>query len=420
VAGGAYSIAIYGLEDYLKSENRRTEHAVRAERFARGAQGRADASQTDPKSPLEMPKYRQVYEDLLSSIKTGTFQAGDRLPSEAELGKRYDTSRITVAKAVNELQLRGLVSRRAGSGTHVLAPARATGHLFGLLIPDLGRTEIFEPICHGMMQSPLSKAHSLLWGHAMGDAALQEREAEQLGQQYIEQKVAGVFFAPLEFTPAKDAVNHRIVAALDRASIAVVLLDRCYAPYPMRSRYDLVGIDNRRAGFLITQHLLQLGLRRIAFVAKPLSASTVVARVAGYREALFAYGIDTREDLVRRGDPDDPKFVDQVVESCRAEAIVCANDSTAARIMTHLAAKGIRVPEEMRVVGIDDVKYAALLPTPLTTEHQSCADIGAAALGVMLDRLADPQLPTRDMLLQTHTVVRRSCGAYLHSSRTLG
>ncbi len=360
---------------------------------------------------LEVPKYRQIYDDLLASIQSGALRAGDRLPSEAALGKRYDTSRITVAKAVNELQLRGFVTRRAGSGTHVLAASRQAGRLFGLLIPDLGKTEIFEPICQGMMQSPLSKPHSLLWGHAMGDATLQEQEAEQLCQRYIAQKVSGVFFAPLEFTPAKDAVNRRIVAALDKAGTAVVLLDRCYAAYPSRSRHDLVGIDNRRAGFLITNHLLKLGLRRIAFVAKPLSASTVTGRIAGYREALFSQGVDAREDLVRRGDAGDPDFLDKLLEECRPEAIVCANDATAARLMTLLIAKGIRVPGDLRVVGVDDVKYAAMLPTPLTTQHQSCGNIGAAALSTMLDRLENPQRPTRDILLQTHTVVRQSCGS---------
>lgn len=374
--------------------------------------------QGEPAIPLEVPKYRQVYEDLLASIQAGTFQPGDRLPSEAELGKRYDTSRITVAKAVNELQLRGLVSRRAGSGTHVLAPPRTTGHLFGLLIPDLGKTEIFEPICHGMMQSPLSRPHSLLWGHAMGEAAMQEREAEQLCHQYIEQKVSGVFFAPLEFTPTKDAVNVRIVTALDKAGIALVLLDRCYAPYPLRSKYDLVGIDNRRTGYLITQHLLRLGVRRVAFVAKPLSASTVNARIAGYREALYAYGIDTREDLVRRGDPDDPKFLEQVIHTCKPEAIVCANDATAAKLMAHMTEMNLRVPEQIRVVGIDDVKYAAMLPVPLTTQHQNCAIIGSTALATMVDRMENPQLPARDILLQTHTVVRRSCGTHLQAGKS--
>ena len=236
-------------------------------------------------------------------------------------------------------------------------------------------------------------------------------------RQYIEQKVSGVFFAPLEFTPSKDVVNLRIVTALDKAEVAVVLLDRCYAPYPMRSKHDLVGIDNRRTGFLITQHLLRLGLTRIAFLAKPLSASTVVARIAGYREALYASGVDLREDLVRRGDAADTAFLDEMLETCRPEAIVCANDATAARLMTYLISKGIRVPEDLRVVGVDDVKYAAMLPTPLTTQHQNCGNIGAAALTVMLDRLENPLLPTRDILLQTHTVVRQSCGAHLGAAK---
>jgi GntR family transcriptional regulator of arabinose operon len=359
-----------------------------------------------------LPKYRQVYEDLHSAIKAGAFQRGDRLPSETELGKRYGASRITVAKAINELHLQGLVSRRAGSGTHVLAPKISRSHVFGLLIPDLGRTEIFEPICHGMMQSPLSKPHSLLWGHSMDESTHQEREAEQLCHKYIAQKVSGVFFAPLEFTPDKDAVNKRIVSELDRAGIQVVLLDRCYAPYSMRSKYDLVGIDNRRAGFLITQHLFLHGVKRVAFVAKPLSASTVTARIAGYREALFAHGIHLQQDLVCRGDPEDPSFIQKMLKECRPDSIVCANDFTAGRVMTGLASQGIRVPEEIRIAGIDDVKYASLLPVPLTTQHQNCADIGAMAMVTMLQRVEKPDLPARDILLQTNTVIRKSCGTH--------
>jgi len=360
-----------------------------------------------------LPKYRRIYEDLRSAIESGALVPGSRLPSEAELGERYGTSRITIAKAVNELSLRGFVSRRAGSGTHVLKPSAAPGHVFGLLIPDLGRTEIFEPICHGMMQSPLSKPHSLLWGHAMGEAAQQEQEAEQLCHQYIKQKVSGLFFAPLEFTAEREAVNSRIVSALDRAGVPLVLLDRSDISDAQCSRHDLVGIDNRRTGLMITQHLLQLGARRVAFVAKPRSASTVLARIAGYREALYNYGISLNENLVRRGDPEDPAFHDLILNECRPDAIVCANDSTAARLMAGLASKGVRVPEDVRIVGIDDVKYAAMLPVPLTTQHQNCADIGWTAMATMLQRLQFPELPARDIFLPTHTVVRRSCGAHL-------
>jgi GntR family transcriptional regulator of arabinose operon len=164
----------------------------------------------------------------------------------------------------------------------------------------------------------------------------------------------------------------------------------------MRSKYDLVGIDNRRAGFLITQHLLLHGVKRVAFVAKPLLASTVLARIADYREALFAYGIALQQNLVCRGDPEDPNFIQKVL-NCRPDAIVCANDFTAARVMAGLVSHGICVPEEMRIVGIDDVKYSSLLPVPLTTQHQNCADIGARAMVTMLQRVEKPDLPTRDI-----------------------
>jgi len=361
----------------------------------------------------DLPKHKLVFESLLEAIRSGVYQVGNRLPSEAELGKAFQASRITIAKAVNELQRLGLVSRRAGAGTYVLPRKHAGGCVFGLLIPDLGRTEIFEPICHGMMRSPLSAAHSLLWGHAMGEARQQEQEAEQLCHHYIAQKVSGVFFAPLEFTPQKDACNRRIASALERAGIPIVLLDRCIMPYPERSRYDLVGIDNRRAGFQITRHLVQLGSRRIAFVAKPLSAPTVDARIAGYREALRYAGISPYEDLVRYGDPEDKAFIRALLEDCVPDAIVCANDLAAARLMHGLLEAGIRIPEDIRLVGIDDVKYASMLPVPLTTHHQNCGDLGSIAMSTMLERIERPDLPTRDILLQATLVIRKSCGAHI-------
>jgi DNA-binding LacI/PurR family transcriptional regulator len=81
--------------------------------------------------------------------------------------------------------------------------------------------------------------------------------------------------------------------------------------------------------------------------------------------------------------------------------------------MRSLSTLGLRVPEDIRIVGIDDVKYASLLQVPLTTLHQPCEDIGAAALSAMLERLNYPETPTRDILLPVKLVVRESCGAAL-------
>jgi DNA-binding LacI/PurR family transcriptional regulator len=84
--------------------------------------------------------------------------------------------------------------------------------------------------------------------------------------------------------------------------------------------------------------------------------------------------------------------------------------------MQTLIGLGVRIPEEVRVVGMDDVKYASLLPVPLTTIHQDCAGIGMVAMATMLERLEHPELPVRDITVPTSLMVRRSCGAHLGSA----
>jgi DNA-binding LacI/PurR family transcriptional regulator len=219
-----------------------------------------------------------------------------------------------------------------------------------------------------------------------------------------------VFFAPLEHSLAGDDVNGRIIRALDDASIPTVLLDRAVGPFPRRDHHDLVGLDNRHAGFTVTEHLARLGARRIGFLAMPHAAATVDAREAGYREALLSCGLEPEPSLVRRLDPRDAQAVRALLDQGLPEALVCANDRTAALFMQTLREFGLAVPQDVRLVGIDDVDYAALLPTPLTTLRQPTRQIGAAALAVMLDRVAGSDLATRDVLLQGTLVIRQSCG----------
>jgi GntR family transcriptional regulator, arabinose operon transcriptional repressor len=358
----------------------------------------------------EPPKYQQVYSALRREIQSGRWKRGDRLPSEADLVHAYGASRITVGRAVRELQTEGLVERRAGSGTYVTRRSASGALSFGLLIPDLGETDVFEPICQGMMASPLAREHALLWGSVHGANASKAERALQLCRQYIDRGVSGVFFAPLELTAAKDDVNKRIALALDDARIPVVLLDRTVVPYPRRGHHDLVGIDNRRAGYVVTEHLLRLGCRRIAFVAEPNAAATVDAREAGYREALYTSGAPVDRSLIHRLDPEDADAVRALMQNDRPEAVVCANDRTAGRLMHTLRALGYIVPRDVRLVGIDDVPYASLLPVPLTTLRQPTRQIGEAAMATMLERVARPDLPPRDILLHCELIVRESCG----------
>jgi len=361
------------------------------------------------------PKYLQIAESLRANLAAGHYRNGGRLPSEAELVRRFGVSRMTVVKAMQSLQQEGLLVRRAGSGTYATESVNGQRPVFGLIIPDLGQTEIFEPICKGMTVFPKggnsSPGWSLSWGHSQQPGVSKELEAEQLCRQYIDQQVSGVFFAPLEFGQRRDAVNQRVLKALKAANIPVILLDRCVMEYPARSEYDIVGLDNRRAGYVMADHLIQQGAAKVGFFAMEGSAETVDDRIAGCREALFAHGLQMPQSMVVRADPGDTKAVAEALRRQSFDALLCANDLTAAKLMRTLHSLGVRIPEELRIAGFDDVRYAELLPVPLTTLHQPCLEIGAAAIAAMLDRVANQNLPARSILLNGHIVVRQSCGA---------
>jgi DNA-binding LacI/PurR family transcriptional regulator len=136
--------------------------------------------------------------------------------------------------------------------------------------------------------------------------------------------------------------------------------------------------------------------------------------MTGFHEALRRYGVRPDSDPVWVGNLSDPAFAQGLHLHLNPHGVVCANDITAARLMQSLIALGRRIPEDVRIVGIDDVRFANLLPVPLTTMHQNCAAIGVIAMATMLERLEHPDLPTRDVLLPTRLVIRRSCGASLN------
>jgi DNA-binding LacI/PurR family transcriptional regulator len=362
-------------------------------------------------------KHSEVARELRAEIASGKYGAEGRLPSEAQLVKRFGVSRPTIGQALRALESEGLVARRAGSGTYARpAGGVSAGRLLALLIPDLGNTEIFQLIC-GEIAS-LARVHdfSLVWGGSGQprlDAGAGLQHARELCRHYIERRVSGVFFAPYELLPEQEAANRDMAVMLRDAGIQVVLLDRDLAMFPRRHDFDVVGVDNVAAGWQLAEHLIKLGCRRLQFISRPLSAPTVQARVAGAREALAQHRIACAEDWVREGDPGDVKFVRHLLVPNRPDAFLCANDHTAALLMRSLAQLKVSVPRDVRVVGMDDVKFATLVSPALTTMQQPCREIAITAFRAMTERLADPTLPARQITLAPRLIVRDSCGAYL-------
>ena len=116
-----------------------------------------------------IPKYQQIVHSVREEIATGQYTQGQRLPSESDLGRAFGASRITVNRALRELQFAGLIERRAGSGSYVRA-IPSQGYTFGLLLPELGQTEIFDPIWRGMTQAQQTDHHTLLLSRSLDDS----------------------------------------------------------------------------------------------------------------------------------------------------------------------------------------------------------------------------------------------------------
>ena len=356
-------------------------------------------------------KYVKIYDEIKRQLLNGEFGDGDRLPTEHEYSARFDVSRPTVTKALNELQEEGFIIRKTGSGSYVRLRASAPkSKLLGLFIPGLGRGEIFEPICAQIASAAERNGYSLLWSGFEKNDKMHPLSSAAIARRYIDNGAAGVFFQPLELWPGYDEMNRNVVAMFEEAGIPVVLVDADYVRFPGRSGLDMVGLDNYRAGYAAARRFLDGEPGRVDFLMRPYSADTVALRARGCVSALFDAGIAPDPAWIHTGYPEDGEFVKKLVREEGAAHIVCANDETASSLMTTFEREGIAVPDEVGVIGFDDVRYARHLKVPLTTVRQPCEEIGRLAVETMLWRMENPDRPPRTILVPGTLIPRLSCG----------
>ena len=351
--------------------------------------------------------YLKVYDDLKILIRNQTYLPGDLLPSEVELGKTYGASRPTIAKALNLLSEEKLVRRKAGFGTQVLEPGK-NAPLVAMLVPQIHETEIFLPICQGIVESAGAAGLTVIPRSAIEPNQDVRLFAESLAKQFIDLKVDGVFFVPLESIENPREFNLGIIEQLKAHGIRVVLLDRDVYDWPSQTPYDLVGIDNIEAGFVVAEHLIGNGCRDLAFVSEPNTAMTVSLREIGVHEALIQHGLRARDLVNITMDPRHAEKAAKEILATKTTGIVCANDATAARLLRALLDLDADIPGKLQVCGFDDVKYASLLSVPLTSYRQPCMDIGKVAVGTMIGRIKYPDAPAKRITLKGELVVRDS------------
>lgn len=352
--------------------------------------------------------YPQILNDIRQQILAGEMPAGHKLPTETELANRHSVSRPTIARIYDALQAEGLVEKISGSGTYVIFRKPSDTLTIGLLLPGPGESEIFGPILEQITLLAEEKSIRCLWeGTLIKNAGLRKKQLLKICRNYIDNQVDGVLFSPLERTDAKDAINEQVCSLFSNHRIPVGLIDRDIVAWPARSRYDLTGIDNHHAAHTVTQHLIESGCKELYFISLPDSAPTVEQRIRGFKHAIAQAGIAPTGCHILTLPGADAETVD-IGQAQGSKGIVCANDATAVLVMQILINQGIRIPDDVRLAGFDDMKYAAMLQVPLTTYRQPCADIGTYALEQLLTRIRNPQRATTTIALYGKLIQRKS------------
>jgi LacI family transcriptional regulator len=268
----------------------------------------------------------------------------------------------------------------------------------GLVVLDV-RNPFFTDVARGAEDEAAKLGLSVILGNSDEDV---RRESAYL-DLFEEQRVHGILISPY------GDIEPRL-AELRRRGTPVVLVDR----ESRDSAVSSVSVDDTAGGRLAIAHLLSTGRRRIAFAGGPLGVRQISDRLVGARQAIDEVAgaslevIETAGLTVLEG----RRVGEELVQRAeRPDAVFAANDLVAVGLLQALVMSGsLRVPEDVALIGFDDIDFASATVVPLTSIRQPRHEIGATALRILREEAAEPELPPRRIVFQPELVVRASTG----------
>ncbi|MGI6383985.1 MAG: GntR family transcriptional regulator [bacterium] len=344
-----------------------------------------NASRRNKRNKSPQPIYRHLQKSIAVKIRKGDLKPGDALPSEGKLVKEYGISRGSVRSALKELQNQGIIYPVAGKGSFV------SEHLSGLQLGEQGRIALVIPgledsdfqIYRGI-EDALNAAGFILTIFNSQRSIEQENKNLKL---LLEGKEKGAIIFP-----NWGRTNAEALFELKMAGYPFVLIDR----YFRELETDYVVTDNKRGGFLATEHLIKLGHKQIGIILG-LTCTAIEDRFEGYREALAQYGLIHEPALMRRFQRDDTEenepsaeigyneAVDLLKE--RPTAIFATNDFLARGAIKAVQDAGMDIPKDISIIGFDNQAFAEYCTPPLTTVAQPFYRQGQEAAEILLKKV---------------------------------
>jgi LacI family transcriptional regulator len=326
-----------------------------------------------------------------------------------DIAERAGVSVMTVSKA-----LRDEPDVSAGTKTRIKLLAQQLGYvpdstaqglrtrktkLFGLVVSSMANP-IFSRVVLAIEGRAYELGYDVLLAHTLN---IPERE-EACIQRFVARRVDGLFISPVY----RMATEARVYRELFASRVPTVLLGHSA---PFCNQFVNVASDDLLAGHAATQHLLKLGHKRIAFLAGPLAAPWTQERFEGYRRALREAGLDVDDKLVfqaGRTIEEGAKAAFQMInEASDATAIQAVNDVVAVGCAEALISQGVRIPQDISIIGFGNILLGEHFRVPLTTMRQPKFRLGTTAMELMIQLLRgqrpEPKRLSAELLARSST-----------------
>jgi len=362
---------------------------------------------------IKNSKQSQVEAFLLDMINTGVWTVGDKIQSERELSIELGASRTTIRNAVLSLTRKGLFERVTGQGTFVkripykdIDPPKAqakTGNIGYIIckekaiqIPLLQEAFYFD-VFSGIAEVAAKNGRDVLFAY-VDDSNPEEGEHFET----FLNKVDGVII--------EEASNASFLDKIKVQGTPAVL----FAPSAYVEGFDIVTMDVRVGMKKAVEYLCSIGHSKIGIINGPLHLETARQRFQGWQDALKEHVGDIPEELIGGGrgwtaDHGYHGMLELLQRRTRPTAVVCANELLAFGVMSAISESGLRVPDDVSIIGFDDTYMASLSNPPLTSMKIYSRQMANTATKRLFERMEDHNLPVITTEFPIDLILRKSC-----------
>lgn len=366
--------------------------------------------------------YEKIIEDLKNKILNKVYKADQKLPTELELAEQYGVSRITSRRALEELKLQGIIYRIRGSGSFVspainrkeksdelaVSKSPVNKDIITIMLPFDVSNNSFAQSVRGASEILEENGYYTSVFNGLRDV----ESEQQLIKKLYEDKIKGIIYYPIS-----DRDNLGILNMLYLDNYPIITIDKYFESLPI----SYVVSNNEDGACQATQYLIDFGHERIAFVSDlPIESTTSIRdRYFGYCKKLKQNGLPLNMDFIKVGISNNEysryyqkELYQGVIKELiikKVTAIFAINDIVASFLMRAAFEMDIKIPDDISIIGFDNMEIAKHLQVPLTTISQDFYNMGKIAAQYLLNKIDSDEDEFKGCKLPVELVVRESC-----------